>query len=128
MSFQHSIQQRWNGNGQTETQTNTYTGTGQISIDESVADSSTDFLITGTLDVSAVQALYINSTQNVTLETNSGSAPADTISLKANVPYIWTTDSYDAMKLATDVTAFYVTNASGSAAQLRIEALTDATP
>lgn len=52
----------------------------------------------------------------------------DTLTLVANVPYQWTTDSYDTFLLDTDVTKFYVTNSSGVSANLQIKALQDATP
>lgn len=95
---------------------------------ETIADSSTDFQINVAIDVSAVKSFYLVSSQNVTVETNSGSSPADTLTLTANDPYVWTTDSLDTFQLGTDVTAFFVTNASGSSATLDLVAVVDATP
>ncbi len=95
---------------------------------EAVADAQTDKQITLSLDVSAVQAFYLVSDQAVTIETNNGSAPDDTLVLVANVPYRWTTDSYDTFKFTTDITALFVTNASGAAAAISLEAVVDPTP
>lgn len=97
-------------------------------IDESVADSSTDYEITLTLDVSAVKAFFLNSDQAVTFETNDGTTPANTISLAADIPYVWYTGKYDSFLLTTDVTSIFITNASGSAATVNLWALIDATP
>jgi len=80
-----------------------------------------------TIDVSQLKAIYILSDQNITLETNSGSAPADTLNLLANVPYVWHTGSYFTNLLTTDVTASYWTNASGSVANVNIELVVDPT-
>lgn len=106
-----------------------YTGTLVTLIeDESVADSQTDYQITVALDVSAVQVFYLVSSQAVTFETNDGSTPDDTISLVADFPYVWSTDSYDSFLLGTDLTDVFITNASGSAALINMWALIDPTP
>lgn len=80
------------------------------------------------LDVSACKAFAVVSDQAVTLKTNSSGSPDDTIALTANAPYIWTTSMYDSFQLGTDVTSFYVTNASGSTASVSILSVTDPTP
>jgi hypothetical protein len=79
------------------------------------------------LDVSQVKAIAILSDQDLTLETNSSSAPDNTLSLKANVPYIWYTNKPQALVFTTDITALYVTNASAAVASLKMEILVDPT-
>ncbi len=101
--------------------------TGRISLEESVATGQTNRLIAFTLDVSQLKGIIINSTKDVTFETNSGSSPADTIALLANVPYVWHYQSYHPCLLTTDVTGIYITNASGATATINIEAVYDAT-
>ena len=97
--------------------TESLTGTGRTGFfEESVADAATDAEITISIDVSAVKAFLVISSQNVTLETNSGGAPVDTITLLAGKPYVFVTGDYNAFLLGTDVTAFFITNASGAAA------------
>lgn len=103
-------------------------GSALLVVDESVANGQTNSLVACTLDVSAVKGLYLISDQDVLVETNDGTTPDDTISLKANQPYLWHTDAYDALIFAADITALYVTNASGSAAAIKMYAVTDATP
>jgi hypothetical protein len=114
--------------GNAVTATKQYTGSAHVGIRETVANGQTDKQINVAIDVSAVKSIIIKSTQDVTLETNSGSAADDTINLLANVPYIWNTDSYDAFLLGTDVTALFITNASGASADISVDAVLDATP
>ena len=115
--------------GVTLSQSVTSSGSSEINIDEAIADSSTDLEITLTLDQSEMVSIYIESDQNITIETNSGSAPTDTLTLVANEPIIWTTNSVHSNPITADITAnIFVTNASGSTANLKIRALQDATP
>lgn len=124
-----TIRQEVSGGSTLLTRTKAYTGTLAVSLDaETVADAQTDQQSVLSLDVSAVKSFYIVSSQAVTLETNSGSSPANTIALLADIPYIWTTDSYDTFLLTTDVTSFFFTNASGSTATIYMEAIIDSTP
>ena len=96
------------------------------------ADGTTDTLINITIDFSQVKALFIGSDQDVTLETNnpggSSGAADQTFSLKANCPIEWTEDDVETNPITVDVTAMYITNASGETANLEIHALYDATP
>lgn len=92
------------------------------SIDETFATGLTDAPLLWTLDVSQVQSIIILSDQDIKIETNAVDATGgNTLNLKANVPYIWTTDSYDTFKLTEDVEIAYITNASGATATLKIE-------
>ena len=107
---------------------NTFSSERDLGLEVQVAGSTTDKLVNWSCDVSQVQAIYIVSDQDLTFETNDGSSPDDTISLLANVPYIWHVNSYHAFKLTTDVTKLYLSNAGSSTATLRIEGVEDATP
>lgn len=106
----------------------TATGTLQTILDENVADGQTDNEIVVALDVSAVKGFYLVSNQDVLFEPNSGSTPDDPISLLANVPYAWHTNSYDSFFFGTDWTSVFITNASGASARVRCLAELDATP
>jgi len=83
-----------------------------IPIDEAVAAAQTDLLFNIAFDKDRLKMVYLLSTEDLTIETNSGSAADDTISLVANEPLIW----YDGQSGATnpfssaDVTAWYLTN------------------
>lgn len=107
---------------------NSFSAAAQTSIEETVGIAATDLLINLAIDFSEIVCLFIMADQDLTIETNSGSAPDDTISLVAGKPLIWYEGSYFACPLAADVTKIYVTNASGVAATLQIEVLQDPTP
>lgn len=128
MSFTHVVSQSIDSGAGAITKSKTYTNSGRISISEDIATAITDGPIIVAIDVSAVESFLLVSNQDVTIETNNATTPSDTINLLAGVPYIWTTDSYDTLKLTVDVTIIYVTNASGATATIQIEALVDATP
>ena len=114
--------------GESVSNTISETASSPIIVTESVADSQTDFQINVAIDVTAVKSFYIVSDQDVTIETNSGSAADNTLALKAGEPYIFHVSSLDTFLLDTDVTAFFVTNASGSTANIKVRGLQDATP
>lgn len=106
------------------------TGSGVIDVQESVGDGQTDLQINVAIDVSALQAIQISSDQDVTIETNNGTTPDDTFTLKANKPITWVANDVAANPFASgvDVTAVFVTNSSGSTANVKILGVQDATP
>jgi hypothetical protein len=108
--------------------TDTYTGDGEANYDGSIATGVTNGEIDIALDVSAIKAMVMYSTQALTVKTNSTSAPDNTISLAAGKQLVWTTDHLDACPLTADVTKFYVTNDSGSTATVKFRFLVDVTP
>lgn len=129
MSYTFKLTEEIEAGGRQIKKTQSITGTGRSGISgESVADAQTDAELGFTLDVSACKAFVINSTKNVTVETNNGSTPDDTLTLVANVPYVWHENSEHTFLLTTDVTALFVTNASGAAATIDVEAVFDSTP
>lgn len=105
-----------------------YTASLSVEVQETVATGSTDAQITFDVDVSEVESIFIVSDQDVTLETNSGSAADDTFSLLANKPLEWQSDSYHANPFSADITDLYITNSSGSTATVIARAIYDATP
>ena len=128
MSFTHTIAKNWKGAGREILSSKKYTGNAQQSISESVPDSSSDFFVAFSCDVSEIKSIFILSAVDMTLETNDGATPIDTINLKAGIPYIWHTDSYFTNLLGTDVTALYLTTGSVGAGTFQLEVITDPTP
>ena len=126
--FSHTPGATYNGGGLNINETKAYTGASQIAVDEAVGIGATDLAISLSLDVSAMTAIVILADQVLTLEWNDTSGTQGSFVTKANIPYIWNTDSYDACLIDADVTQLYATNASGVAARLRIAAVTDPTP
>jgi len=127
MAFTQTHEYTIDGGGSSVYQKSTFTSGGRADIDESIADGVTDGLLAYVLDVTQIVAFVIVSTQDILVETNSSSAPDDSLSLIANEPQIWDEDSLATNFLTTDITALYVTNASGSAATLKIRCLFDPT-
>jgi hypothetical protein len=70
-----------------------------------------------------LQAIVINSSQDLTLKFNSSVSPAPAISLSANEPLIWYNGCGLVNPFAVDVTTCYATNAGVGAADLEIRAL-----
>lgn len=108
------------------------TGSRLESVSEAIADEAVDTLVACVIDVSALKMLLIGSDQDITLETNNpggaSAAPDQTLELKANQPIVWAEEDADDCPLTDDVDGVYITNASGSTANLEIRALEDATP
>lgn len=81
-----------------------------ITISESISANQTNLAIACAFDVSKLKAFFIVSDENCTLETNSGSSPADTFALEADVPILWNEDMPITNPFGTNVTGLYVTN------------------
>lgn len=106
------------------------TADGVTIFDGSIAASQTDVLIGVALDISQIRALYMLADGgNVTLQTNDGAAPDDTIVLVDGVALIWDSASgYFDNPFSVDVTEIYATTGAGDARTLQIVVLLDATP
>jgi len=104
----------------------TKTADGSYIFDDAIAANQTDKLLAASVDVSQVQAIYISSDQDCTIETNSSSSPAQTLAIDANNPLVWTKDSGVTNPLTTDITALYVTNTT-AITRLAIYILVDLT-
>lgn len=128
MAFSATFEENIAIGGVTRHKTNTISNSGRTSFDESVATGETDYEINIDLDVSAVKAFFLVSDQNVTFEVNDGAGAGGSLSLVANIPYIWYTNKYDSFTFGTDWTSVFITNASGSTASIQCEAIYDATP
>ena len=128
MSHTHQITQSCQVGNRIVSNDNLYTGGSMTPVDEPIPDSSSDKLVVFTLDVSQVKSIYITSDQDLTVKTNDAGAPTDTLNLLADLPYIWTHNSYFTNKITADITALYVTNSSGAIANLKIEVVFDPTP
>lgn len=128
MAFSHTYTQALQTPSGLLTRSNSYSASQSVEVSESIANGQTDADIVVAIDVSAVKSFYIVSSAAVTIETNDGSSPDDTLGLAAGVPYVWNTGSEDSFLLTADVTVLYVTNASGSSADIELRCIQDATP
>ena len=106
----------------------TCTGSLQLRLDETIATGQTAFEINIAIDISAVKGIFIMSTKNITVKTNSSGSPTDTITLLANQPYLWSPEDDADIIFTGDVTKLYVANASGASATLTLEGVADSSP
>lgn len=129
MAFTHTASLSYIGGAQTIAGGATVVGDSEPSLTISIPDSSTNLELPWSLEIgNGIVGLVMLSDQSITLYTNapSGGVPDDTIDLIANVPWVWFTGYYDDVPITADIlTSLFVTNASGSAATLQIQVLTD---
>ena len=112
------------------TSTAAVSASGSHNVDETIADGQThkqilDFAATR----STLKSLCIYSSAAITIKTNSTSDPDDTIAVSAGQVILWTLaqDTLAACPFTVDVTALYITNASGAAATVKIRLAKDVT-
>ena len=127
-AFTHTLQLTWAGGGATGSDTSTLTGDAEYNITATVVDTSADLEIACVIDVSEIQCIYVNSDYAMLLEINDNVGGGGSINLLADVPYIWWAGSYLVNLLAVDVTALFLTNASGSDATFTLRCVVDPTP
>lgn len=107
----------------------TKTQDAEVSIEDlAVTMPVTDKQYTIAIDVSALEFIGIVCSKDATLETNSSSSPANTITLKADEPYLWWKNAPWVNVLTTDVTAFFLTVAGAGTFDFQVNLLQDPTP
>lgn len=106
---------------------------GRVSIEEAIPDGSTDMKVALGLDVSQVKGFFLRANRDMTVETNDGTTPGNTFTLEADRPYLFPSsegagwsDTEDAA-VSTDITALFVTNASGEDGTLYVDVIYDPT-
>ena len=119
----HTIVQTYQTAGGSFALTTTVTADTELNIDLTLAASATDILVACPMLRANIKSIALNCTADATVETNSGSAPAHTIALTANVPLIAASNAAALATpffvAATDITALYVTCAAGGTFSLR---------
>jgi hypothetical protein len=80
----------------------------------------TNTLVAYTLDVSQAKSLYIYSSTDATLKTNSSGSPAATLNLIGGNAISWNNQTGIANPFgSTDITALYITNAAETVLDIR---------
>lgn len=130
LDIAHVLTLSWARSGETISQTVTVEAEGERNYNITVNASTTDKQVEMPIDVSEVKALYIHSDQTVTIEYNDNAGAQGSLTVTANKPIIWFTGCGYAITaiLAVDVTNFYISNAGGTAATVKIRILEDTTP
>ncbi len=116
--------------GQSFTKTKNYSGDVRESQTYAVADSDPDDEHSLVIDITELQMFVIVSDQDILLQFNNATTGVPEISLKANVPFIElvTADMYHVSKFTVDITTLFLTNTSGSTANILIEVVKNNTP
>ena len=127
MAFSATIKEAIDIGGELIELVNTFSAGALQKLSESIPDASTDLLVAFNLDITQAKVIYLAADQDVTVKTNSSSVPDDTKNLLAGIPLVWHASSDHANPFNADITALYVTNASGAAAALRFYDLHDPT-
>jgi len=122
---EHNIDLTWSRGNETVTKRVTLTSDSETNMDITVP-IATDTLANIAIDVSVLKVLFLLCDVAVTIQTNDGTSPADTITLAAGIPLVWFTGCGFDNPLGTDVTKFYLTAAVAGTLQVRV--LQDATP
>lgn len=76
----------------------------------SIAANQTDKQLNIAFDKDFIDFVLIVVSQDMTLETNSGSTPGNTFALKKDRPFYWRRDCGIANPFSVDVTALFITN------------------
>lgn len=126
MAVSQTLTIGWSRGSESVTKTITKSSEGGKDIDVDIIANQTDKLVAETIDVSQIKLLWIMADVAMTVETNSGSAPDDTLTLVANEPIVWWDGCGWPCPLGTDVAAFYITNTT--AGNLKAHFVLDATP
>lgn len=121
--FKHTINTRYSTDaGIVSEIPETITGTTSRDIDCTLGPTATQtYDVTLTLDV--VQSLLMVSDQPATITTGDPAAATDTISLKQNVPIVWTINSWSPIPLSGDVTKLTIQNNGPVNATVKIRVL-----
>lgn len=128
MSITHTITKKVVVGSNTYQSVITRTAGAGVEISESIPDSSTDLEVACALDISQLKSIWIKATGGaLTIETNDGTTPTDTLSLVDGEAIAWEEGDESSLFLSGDVTALFVTNASGASVLLELIALLDPT-
>lgn len=94
-----------------------------VDLDVTIAALATNVQFATPITIAQVQSLLLFSNQALTLKTNSSSTPQDTITMRANVPIVWTQSSFHSIPFAGNVTTMFFTNAGSNPAGVNVRVL-----
>jgi hypothetical protein len=126
--FEHRISTTWIGGNGSVTATQIVQGGGEDNRNIELAGNAADVQVDLAFATARLKSFFIVADQDVTLETNSSSAAADSFELAAGVPLIWTEGSGIENPFGVDVTKIYLSNGAADAAIVQLRVLVDPTP
>ena len=110
-TFVDTISVTYSGNGKSvSSKLGSYSGVKDAGIATVIPAGSVNFQVVLAFPVAGIQSMVIDASANVTIKTNSTTAPGDTIALNANYGIFWGIGGLPARPLSVDVTSFYVSN------------------
>src|SRR6267142_1152478 len=127
----HSFTRGWTNGGSTLARVTAVQSGAEENLDEAIPVSTTNSLVAFTMDVSQLQGIFIVCNTPVTIKTNSSGSPVNTITLAADVPYVWIVGDAPirdtaGVAITVDITSLYITNPSASVvAQVQVRAIYD---
>jgi len=96
-------------------------GATELSFDQTYGASLTDQLLAVAFTAANIQSIFLLSDKGLTIETNSGSSPVNTIVLKPGSPLAWSkSEGYWPNPFTANVTAFYITTTVAARLQGKI--------
>lgn len=120
MSLTHTLTIAYTNGAETLRNSVERTSGAEANISETIAASQTDKLVAFTLDVSQAKSVFVQADAACTVETNSSSAPDNTLSLVADEPIIWYSGSSLTNPFTVDVTKLYVTTTVETVLDVRV--------
>lgn len=99
-----------------------------VTLDCEGSGAVTDELHNIAIDVSELSSIMMLASANMTIETNSSSAPDNTYTLLANIPLIWQQSSGITNPVTTDVTKIYITKAGAGSWTFKLRCTQDGSP
>lgn len=93
-----------------------------------IAADAEDLEVACPFVIADTSAIYIRFSQEMTIKTNSDSAPDDSFTLPANHPLVWDDTMVYDNPFTANVTKFFITNESGTQATGLIRIAQDVTP
>ena len=127
MSVTHRIQFRFQRGNDVIDKTVVSASGAEGNVDELIPIAASDLLVAFVCDFSQMKSFYMVSDQDLSIDTNQAHPGIDEFDLVANEPMVWTENCGLANPFTADVTALYVTNASGVEAKFQIRKLEDPT-
>lgn len=94
----------------------------------SIPDATTDQQVDIAFNDARLKSIWISSSQTITVKTNSAGTPQETFTIEPGHPLLWTEKMPIANPFAGNVTAMFVSNASGAQADVEIRVGHDSTP
>lgn len=119
MSINHILTLKYQNGTDVLEHSVTSTAGAEKNVSEAISASQTDFAVAWTCDYSQLKSLYMYSDVAMTVETNSGSAPGQTIALAAGKPLAWYYGSGITCPITVDVTALFITNTTAGTLEIR---------